>query len=97
MTREEVFVPSTRSQKVVAGGTGKKSTFEGVDFDELLEDAPIYRLYYLLVQQVSTFLAGSKDVRPPADTLHSPHYAAVRMARLPLHERLRTRFLPRLD
>ncbi|KAK4698789.1 hypothetical protein P7C70_g7480, partial [Phenoliferia sp. Uapishka_3] len=50
MSREEVFVPATRSEK--AKGTGKKVTVQGVDFDELLEDAPLYRLYYLLVQQL---------------------------------------------
>lgn len=56
MTREEVFVPTLRSQKVQAGGTGSGKTAKsvaGIDLDELLEDAPIYRLYYLLIQQVS--------------------------------------------
>ena len=55
MTREEVFVPSTRSQKVKPEAERKIVKKDGLDMEELLEDAPIYRLYYLLVQQVSPF------------------------------------------
>lgn len=50
MNRDEVFVPATRSEK--AKGTGRKVTVGDIDFDELLEDAPAYRLFYLLVQQL---------------------------------------------
>jgi omega-6 fatty acid desaturase (delta-12 desaturase) len=53
VTREEVFVPSTRSQKVIPKDQRKTVEVEGSALEELLEDAPIYRLYYLLVQQVS--------------------------------------------
>lgn len=55
MTREEVFVPALRSRVVGKEGTGSGKTAKsaaGMDLDELLEDAPIYRLYYLLVQQL---------------------------------------------
>lgn len=63
MTRDEVFVPKTRSQVVKPVGQRKsvkksKSTTEGVlvEMEELLEDAPIYRLAHLLFQQVSQSL-----------------------------------------
>lgn len=56
MTRDEVFVPGSRSEKgiIKSGGTGRKVEVEkGLVLDELLEDAPLYRLYHLLIQQVS--------------------------------------------
>lgn len=56
MGREEVFVPSTRSQKVKPSEERKTVEKDGMDMEELLEDAPAYRLYYLLVQQVSNAL-----------------------------------------
>lgn len=52
MTRDEVFVPKTRSNLVKNGGTGRKVKIEGVDFDELLEDAPIWTLQHTIMQQV---------------------------------------------
>lgn len=54
MTREEVFVPATRSEKLGAEGktTPKKVKVDGEWLDELLEDAPIYRLGKLVLQQV---------------------------------------------
>ena len=52
MTRDEVFVPATRSSKLDAA-TGRKVTVApGIKLDELLEDAPAYRLFWLLVQQL---------------------------------------------
>lgn len=52
MTRDEVFVPATRSSKQDKA-TGRKVTVApGIDLDELLEDAPAYRLFWLLVQQL---------------------------------------------
>lgn len=63
MTRDEVFVPATRSEKVKNGGkgTGKKVLIGGQEWDELLEDAPLYRLYGIIVQQVRllSFSLGS--------------------------------------
>ena len=63
MTRDEVFVPKTRSQVVKPVGQRKtvkksKSAAKGVlvEMEELLEDAPIYRLAHLLFQQVSRSL-----------------------------------------
>lgn len=55
MTREEVFVPATRSEKLGAEGkaTPKKVKVDGEWLDELLEDAPIYRLSKVVLQQVS--------------------------------------------
>lgn len=53
MTREEVFVPPTRSSMVKERATAKVVNVEGTDMDELLEDAPLYRLVMLVVQQVS--------------------------------------------
>lgn len=55
MTRDEVFVPATRSEKLKStngAGKGTKKLVDGQMLDELLEDAPLYRLYYLIVQQV---------------------------------------------
>lgn len=52
MNREEVFVPSTRSQKVGDKAPLRKVRVNGMDLDELLEDAPIYRLYHIFIQQV---------------------------------------------
>ncbi|SCZ91642.1 BZ3500_MvSof-1268-A1-R1_Chr5-1g07576 [Microbotryum saponariae] len=55
MTRDEVFVPATKSEKVTkAAGTGRKVFVEnlGAELDELLEDAPAYRLFHLIVQQL---------------------------------------------
>lgn len=52
MTRDEVFVPRTASFRKVAP-TGKKlKVSKGVELDELLEDAPLYRLTWVLVQQL---------------------------------------------
>lgn len=56
LTRDEVFVPrtaSTRGLKEGTKGTGKKREVEkGVVLDELLEDAPLYRLAWIIVQQL---------------------------------------------
>ncbi|GAA6003561.1 hypothetical protein JCM10207_000390 [Rhodosporidiobolus poonsookiae] len=54
ISRDEVFVPRTASfRKVNEKGTGKKKEVEkGLVLDELLEDAPLYRLGWLLVQQL---------------------------------------------
>ncbi|KAI5478737.1 delta-12 fatty acid desaturase [Pseudohyphozyma bogoriensis] len=61
MTRDEVFVPKSRSYVKLGKegeekGTGKKSVartgkFKGEMLDELLEDAPAYRLFWLIAQQ----------------------------------------------
>ncbi|GAA5967944.1 hypothetical protein JCM8115_006576 [Rhodotorula mucilaginosa] len=52
MTRDEVFVPRTASYHKAAP-TGKKLRVSAnIELDELLEDAPIYRLYWLLIQQL---------------------------------------------
>ncbi len=57
MNRDEVFVPATRSSKEQYT-TGKKVTVApGIDLDELLEDAPLYRLFWLVVQQLFGFPA----------------------------------------
>lgn len=61
MARDEVFVPKTRSMLVKNGGTGRKVKIEGVDFDELLEDAPIWTLQHTLLQQVRSVLFLEKD------------------------------------
>ncbi|KAM0749815.1 delta-12-fatty acid desaturase [Meredithblackwellia eburnea MCA 4105] len=50
MTRDEVFVPAVRSEKTKP--TGKKVVIDGLSWDELLEDSPIYSLFWLVVQQV---------------------------------------------
>ncbi|GAA5951233.1 hypothetical protein JCM21900_004383 [Sporobolomyces salmonicolor] len=54
LTRDEVFVPRTASYRGVSEkGTGKKKEVEkGIVLDELLEDAPLYRLGWLLIQQI---------------------------------------------
>ncbi|GAA5868528.1 hypothetical protein JCM8547_003175 [Rhodosporidiobolus lusitaniae] len=52
MTRDEVFVPRTASY-LGAKKTGKQKEVEkGVVLDELLEDVPAYRLFFLLMQQL---------------------------------------------
>ncbi|BGP18767.1 hypothetical protein JCM10213_004274 [Rhodosporidiobolus nylandii] len=62
MTRDEVFVPRTASFRGIKhdedgkpqGVTGKKREVEqGLVLDELLEDAPLYRLGWLLIQQLA--------------------------------------------
>ncbi|GAA5854751.1 hypothetical protein JCM8547_004057 [Rhodosporidiobolus lusitaniae] len=51
-TRDEVFVPRTKSFRD-AKPTGKKIKVAGdMELDELLEDAPLYRLGWLLIQQL---------------------------------------------
>lgn len=50
MNRDEVFVPPTKSE--VTLGLGSKSHFLGVDWDELLEDAPAWRFINLVGQQL---------------------------------------------
>jgi len=52
MTRDEVFVPRTLAERKVKANPKKVEVAPGVHLDELLEDAPIYRLGWLLVQQV---------------------------------------------
>ncbi|KAK4045990.1 hypothetical protein OIV83_006455 [Microbotryomycetes sp. JL201] len=53
MTRDEVFVPHTKTERLKGKeGTGRKKLIDGQLLDELLEDAPIYRLYYAVVQQL---------------------------------------------
>jgi hypothetical protein len=54
MTRDEVFVPRTASQR---GYTEKESTLEKVD--ELLEDAPLWNLANVLAQQLCRCLIES--------------------------------------
>ncbi|KAK4703378.1 hypothetical protein P7C70_g2843, partial [Phenoliferia sp. Uapishka_3] len=50
--RDEVFVPRTRSEVgAKATGEGKKKMFGMKEVEELLEDVPIYRLFWLLAQQ----------------------------------------------
>lgn len=52
MTRDEVFVPRTASYHKAAP-TGKKLRVSAnIELDELLEDAPLYRLYWLVIQQL---------------------------------------------
>lgn len=53
LTRDEVFVPRTLSQRKFKQNPKKVEVAPGIVLDELLEDAPIYRLGWLLVQQVS--------------------------------------------
>ncbi|GAA6061442.1 hypothetical protein JCM10212_002023 [Sporobolomyces blumeae] len=53
MDRDEVFVPRTAEQRGVKQDGRKKVEVEkGIVLDELLEDAPIYRLGWLLIQQL---------------------------------------------
>ncbi|GAA5843375.1 hypothetical protein JCM5353_008791 [Sporobolomyces roseus] len=52
MTRDEVFVPRTLAERKVKANPKKVEVAPGVHLDELLEDAPIYRLGWLLVQQL---------------------------------------------
>ncbi|GAA5856556.1 hypothetical protein JCM9279_005497 [Rhodotorula babjevae] len=52
LTRDEVFVPRTKSTRNPKP-TGKKlEVSRNVEIDELLEDAPVYRLGWILVQQL---------------------------------------------
>ncbi|ORY81298.1 delta-12-fatty acid desaturase [Leucosporidium creatinivorum] len=54
MTRDEVFVPATRSEKCAneGKGTGRKVMIGGMELEELFDDSPLYRLYGLFVQQL---------------------------------------------
>lgn len=52
LTRDEVFVPRTLSQRKFKQNPKKVEVAPGIVLDELLEDAPIYRLGWLLVQQL---------------------------------------------
>jgi len=52
MTRDEVFVPRTLAERKVKANPKKVEVAPGVHLDELLEDAPIYRLGWLVIQQV---------------------------------------------
>lgn len=54
MSRDEVFVPATRSEKCAneGKGTGRKVMIGGMELEELFDDSPLYRLYGLFVQQV---------------------------------------------
>ncbi|BGP53615.1 hypothetical protein JCM8202_002537 [Rhodotorula sphaerocarpa] len=52
MTRDEVFVPRT-AKFHGAAPTGKKVRVSAnIELDELLEDAPLYRLFWIVVQQL---------------------------------------------
>ncbi|KAF8883956.1 fatty acid desaturase-domain-containing protein [Infundibulicybe gibba] len=51
MERDEVYVPKTRSD------LGLPAHHEGLDYEELLGDTPIYTLYMLIRQQVLAFPA----------------------------------------
>ncbi|KAF8877269.1 hypothetical protein BD779DRAFT_1804031 [Infundibulicybe gibba] len=51
MERDEVYVPKTRSD------LGIPAHHEGLDYEELLGDTPIYTLYMLIRQQVLAFPA----------------------------------------
>jgi omega-6 fatty acid desaturase (delta-12 desaturase) len=58
--RDEVFVPATRSEKLASKPVRNKTVnVGGIDYAELLEDAPIYRLYHILIQQVRPTLPSS--------------------------------------
>ena len=61
MTRDEVFVPRTRSQLIKPGSTPKIVKHNGVDMEELLEDAPIYRLAHIVFQQVGRRILYALD------------------------------------
>ncbi|GAA6003524.1 hypothetical protein JCM10207_000374 [Rhodosporidiobolus poonsookiae] len=54
VSQDEVWVPRTASELgITKMGTGKKREVEkGIVLDELLEDAPLYRLYWIVVQQL---------------------------------------------
>ena len=72
MTRDEVFIPRTRSQAVKAKANRKIVNVGGIDMEELLEDAPIYRLGHLLVQQVlSSLLPRPNLIIDTNSLLHS--------------------------
>ncbi|KAI8460468.1 fatty acid desaturase-domain-containing protein [Phakopsora pachyrhizi] len=84
MTRDQVFVPKTRSQRGIAPlpenatkrereGTFESSVYE--QMDDLLEDAPFWNLLNLLIQQLLGWPAyiianASGQVRYPAWTNH---------------------------
>lgn len=52
MDRDEVFVPRTLEQRKPIEKPVKVTVEGGIDLDELLEDAPLYRLVTLIGQQV---------------------------------------------
>ena len=51
MTRDEVFVPHTRSDRA-SKPTGKRVKHNNIELEELVEDAPVYRLLHLIGQQL---------------------------------------------
>jgi hypothetical protein len=95
MTREEVFVPATRSEKLGAEGKAspKKVKVDGEWWDELLEDAPIYRLGKIVLQQVSLCLSGGAEARRTFAGLFT--LTATRMASLPSHQRYESTLVSR--
>jgi omega-6 fatty acid desaturase (delta-12 desaturase) len=91
MDRDEVFVPRTRSEKgIPAKGDAsiKKVKKDGIELDELLEDVPAYRLFWLVMQQLvgwplylftnvtsnSHYPAGTNHFLP-SSALFKPHQA----------------------
>lgn len=56
MTREQVFVPPSRKNLPWFLKKWKKSTvtINGIELEEFLEDAPLFRLGLLVFQQVSS-------------------------------------------
>lgn len=86
MTRDEVFVPATKSEKMKKtgpAGTGRKRLIDGEMLDELLEDAPLYRLYGLVVQQVRVLVHVLSATRVLISLT-----AALWMARVPVQQRV---------
>lgn len=51
MTRDEVFVPKSASERNFKP-TGRRIKHNNIDLEELVDDAPLYRLWSLILQQV---------------------------------------------
>lgn len=61
MDRDEVFVPRTLEQRKPIENPVKVTLEGGIDLDELLEDAPLYRLVTLIGQQVRSNCLNCAD------------------------------------
>lgn len=89
--RDEVFVPRTRSEKGIpkkGDASINKITKNGIELDDLLEDVPIYRLFWLVMQQLvgwplylfknatsnSSYPEGTNHFLP-SSALFKPHQA----------------------
>jgi len=89
--RDEVFVPRTRTEKGIppkGDASIKKVVKNGIELDELLEDVPLYRLFWLVMQQLvgwplylftnvtsnSSYPEGTNHFLP-SSALFKPHQA----------------------